>query len=284
LKQLGVALHNYESAQRCFPAAGIYPPRSVSQDSYSALARLLPFLEQYALYEQINFRLPAIAQPSVVKQRIATYLCPDEINDHARTTSSPVRYPLDYAAAVGSWFVYDPNTGLGGNGALPMNHYTRIAEIVDGTSHTIGFAEVKAFGTYVLRNGIPNTLGTPPPNDPAAVLAYGGSLKTQAAHTGWTEGQTFQTGMTFVFTPNTQVVVNKGGTQFDVDYISTRDGSSATELSYAAVTSRSYHSGGLVNVLLMDGSARNISNEIDIGVWRALGTTSGGEMATGLIE
>jgi hypothetical protein len=43
------------------------------------------------------------------------------------------------------------------------------------------------------------------------------------------------------------------------------------------VTSRSYHP-GVVNVCLMDGSCRSISETIDLTVWRALGTRQGGEV------
>ena len=47
--------------------------------------------------------------------------------------------------------------------------------------------------------------------------------------------------------------------------------------TYAAVTSRSYHT-GLVNVLLMDGSVRSVTNGIALSTWRALGTRAGGEV------
>ena len=49
-----------------------------------------------------------------------------------------------------------------------------------------------------------------------------------------------------------------------------------TQISYAAVTSRSYHP-GIVNVVLMDGSVRSIEETIDLRAWRALGTRAGGE-------
>jgi prepilin-type processing-associated H-X9-DG protein len=279
LKQIGLALHNYESANRSFPPAGIYPVGVITADSYSAQARLLAYLEQTNLYAQINFAFSATSQPAVVEQRIAAYLCPDEINDHARE-SAPIRYPLNYAANVGTWFVYNPKTGEGGEGAIPMNHATRVANFTDGLSNTVGFAEVKAYGSYRLGPAQPNVLNAPIPATVAQLLAYGGSLKTQVSHTGWTEGQTFQTGMTFVFPPNTTVIFTASGVKYDVDYISNRDGSSKTVLSYAAMTARSYHSGGIVNVLFMDGSVRPISGQIAADVWQALGTPTGGEMVT----
>jgi prepilin-type N-terminal cleavage/methylation domain-containing protein/prepilin-type processing-associated H-X9-DG protein len=278
LKQIGLALHHYESTHRCFPAAGYYPRRATASDTYSAQARLLSYIEQSNVYLQIDFGLPATSQPTVVEQRIALYLCPDELNDRPRTNSSPVRYPLNYAANVGSWLVYDPNTGLGGDGALQINRGTRMADFVDGTSNTVAFAEVKAYQSYLLGTGQPNSLAAPAPSTPSQLLTLGGSLKANVGHTGWTEGQTFQTGMTFVFPPNAAVTYTAAGVGQDVDYISDRDGSSPTEFSHAAVTARSYHSGSIANVLLADGSARNISSEIALDVWRALGTRAGGEM------
>src|SRR5205807_2289124 len=119
---------------------------------------------------------------------------------------------------------------------------------------------------YLLGTG-PNTLNVPPPASPAALLALGGSLKANVAHTGWTEGQTFQTGLTFVFTPNTTVAYTDSTGAYDVDFVSNRDGSSATRPSYAAMTARSYHGGGIVNVLLMDGSVRSVSSSISLATW-----------------
>jgi prepilin-type N-terminal cleavage/methylation domain-containing protein/prepilin-type processing-associated H-X9-DG protein len=276
LKQIGLALHNYEGTFGSFPPGGVYPVAATSADSYSALARILPYIEQDNVYKLVDLNASAISQPTVVAQRIPIYLCPSEINDRARQ-STPVRYPLNYGANFGSWFVFDPNTGRGGDGAIPLNTNVRTGDIADGLSSTIGFAEVKAYGAYNLgAAALPP--GTPTPNTPADVLALGGTLKTDITHTGWTEGQGFQTGLTFVLTPNTSVPVTSNGITYDVDFVSNRDGSSATKLSYDVLTSRSYHSGGVVNVLLMDGSVRSVTPSIALATWRALGTRAGGEI------
>jgi hypothetical protein len=64
------------------------------------------------------------------------------------------------------------------------------------------------------------------------------------------------------------------------DYNSWQEGRDGTNgrRSYAIVTSRSYHVGG-VQVALVDGSARMISENIDLDVWRGLGTRNGGEVS-----
>ena len=103
-------------------------------------------------------------------QRIPIYICPSEVNDRPGEAPDPVRYPCSYAANVGSWFVYDPNTGQGGDGAFPMNRRRgNAADFGDGLSNTVGFAEVKAYGDYLL--GTARRPATPPPNSPAEVLA-----------------------------------------------------------------------------------------------------------------
>src|SRR5438874_3129530 len=54
LKQIGLALHNYESTNRKYPPAGLYPVGTIANDVYSVQARLLPYLEQGNLYSLIN--------------------------------------------------------------------------------------------------------------------------------------------------------------------------------------------------------------------------------------
>ena len=97
---------------------------------------------------------------------------------------------------------------------------------------------------------------------------------TKNTHVEWVDGKVHETGFTTTFAPNT-VVPCPGQPNTDVDYVA------ATETNlgdtYAAVTSRSYHSGG-VNVLFMDGSVRFVRNAIPLATWRALGTRAGGEV------
>ena len=132
---------------------------------------------------------------------------------------------------------------------------------------------MKAYGAYLL-GGTPTPT---PPLTPVAQLALGGTLRTLSAHTGWTEGQTFHNGVTFVFPPNTRVPFTSGGVEYDVDYVSSRDGSSATAISYASMVSRSYHAGKVVNALFMDGAVRPVRNSVSQAAWRAAGTRNGGE-------
>src|SRR5262245_8920654 len=56
LKQIGLALHNYVDANSALPPNGLYPAGGPN-NTWSALARLLPFVEQGNLHRQIDFSL-----------------------------------------------------------------------------------------------------------------------------------------------------------------------------------------------------------------------------------
>src|SRR5436309_2948215 len=84
LKQIGLALHNYESVAQKYPPIGVYPVNATAGDTYSIQARLLPFLEQGNLYALIDLNVTPATQLNVIRQRIAMYICPSEQRDEER--------------------------------------------------------------------------------------------------------------------------------------------------------------------------------------------------------
>ena len=57
LKQLGLSMHNYESTYQKFPMANVVNFRTATDlrgDGWTWHARILPFVEQTALYNQVN--------------------------------------------------------------------------------------------------------------------------------------------------------------------------------------------------------------------------------------
>ena len=174
LHQLGIALHNYHDIHREFPAAGFFTP-GVTGSNWSAQARLLPFLEQANLEDLIDWRLDYRSQPLVSETRIGPLLCPSEIRDQIRPSSPLNYYPLNYGINLGPWLVFDPATQRGGSGIAHPNSHINFAAILDGTTNTIAFSEVKAYNPYFRDGGSPNGLGVPIPTAPAQVLAWGGT-------------------------------------------------------------------------------------------------------------
>ena len=277
LKQIGLALHNHESARKALPPLGDYLSYG-STVYWSVQARLLPYVEQTNLHALVDFTKPISGQPQVAKLRMPHLLCPSEINDRERIDSPTfTHYPLSYGANAGLWHIAQPPNDRG-SGVFVINRGTRLAEIIDGLSNTLGMAEVKAFTPYLRDGGNPGN-AAPVPASPSDISAYGGEFKVDSGHTEWVDARTHQTGFTTTFTPNTRVPHVDNGKTYDIDFNSMREGRSTTLPTYAVVTSRSYHTGG-VNVLLMDGSVRVISSSIELIAWRALGSRAGGEVVS----
>jgi len=277
LKQIGLALHNYEETYKRYPPGGDYPV-VLTADRWSVHARLLPFLEQANLQRLIDWNQSYSAQPLVTQTRVEIYLCPSDVNDMARPDGALTHYPISYGANYGTWFVWNPLTGAGGAGMFFPNSGLRQRDVADGTTNTLAFAEVKAFTAYLRDGGTPPN-GATPPASPLDVSGYGGNFKTNSGHTEWVDARAHQTGFTTTFGPNTVVPHVSGGTTYDVDYNSNREGKTTDQITYAAVTSRSHHA-GIVHVLLMDGSSRSVSENINIATWRSLGTRAGGEVVS----
>jgi prepilin-type N-terminal cleavage/methylation domain-containing protein/prepilin-type processing-associated H-X9-DG protein len=281
LKQIGLAFHQFAGANNGYlppSMSGASGTNSFLGAPYSAFARILPYVEQTALAQQVNLYISALSQPEVASQRISVFICPAEPNDHPQGLAPPIIYASTYGVVWGDWFFQKYSAGLGGNGAFPLVGFPkqlgiRLVDIVDGTSNTLGAAETKAGGSFLRSAFLP--ANTPVPTNPGDVVAFGGQLTANATHGSWVIAYIEQTGLTTVFAPNTQMTyTNPGdGKQYDIDWAGGND------YLFGAIISRSYHAGG-VNALFMDGSVKFISNSIDQATWRALGTRNGGEPVT----
>src|SRR6187200_1470109 len=87
LKQMGLALHNYESSNGCFPTGGestnfsASPPATQFVDgSYGTLPRLLQFLEGTTIYNTVNFSYEynhsSLGNTTAFTSVLNVFLCP----------------------------------------------------------------------------------------------------------------------------------------------------------------------------------------------------------------
>lgn len=176
LKQVGLALHNYQSTYNTFPPLaylgnGVGKPEGPYHHTW--ITSILPFIEQGPLHDQIDFTLPAWGQPHVA-QLTGTLQCPSspQFSDTSRTHDIAW---TNYVGAEGyelneinyPWYE-DPEED-----ALPRADYSGIftvlqsnsfRDITDGTSNTIIIAERSTYGhkwggRHTGGTGVPRTAG-----------------------------------------------------------------------------------------------------------------------------
>lgn len=291
LKQMGLALHNYESASKRFPPSAVIDfsvTSTANNGSWGVHGRILPFLEQGNLYNEVDLTSAWDNQLSIDQLKLAVYSCPsDAKGDIVRDTGvgRPHLYPTSYGFNFGTWYVYDPATRRGGEGMFYPNSFLKIGACTDGTSNTLFAAEVKAWTPYQ-RNGGPSSTTIPSSIAEAQAAVLSGAQFKDTGHTEWPDGRVHHTGFTTVLVPNSNVPFENAGEVYEqTDFNSWQEGKdgSAGRPSYAIVTSRSYHI-GLVNAAFADGSVRSVADTIDLNVWRALSTRSNGEIISADFE
>ncbi|WP_165232721.1 DUF1559 domain-containing protein [Aquisphaera insulae] len=289
LKQLGLGIHNYESIAGTLPIGGVIDTRPTAFAAWvgwSVHSRLLPLMEQGPMFNSINFTLPYSRADNytVASATVSSLICPSEKDTEPTPASSFFNAPkavTNYGVNLGDWYVFNPG-GPQTRGVFSPNLSRRFASFTDGLSNTVLIAEVKVrnpeYNCVPGLANINNPVSVPDPTADPYVVApeYGGSCGAVGqAHTAWVDGNAQETGMTHAWPPNKVIMGKKG--EGDLDLQGTpffRGGANAT---FAAITSRSYHPGG-VNALLGDGSVRFIKSSIAGTVWRGLGTVSGGEV------
>jgi prepilin-type N-terminal cleavage/methylation domain-containing protein len=297
LKQLGLAIYNYETSQRCLPptAVVVKNPNGTLWTSYlSAFARILPYLDQGNVYGAIKLDAAYgdLANMPAVGRVIGIFLCPSEPH------SEPLLHATfgniggnNYGFSMGDWYVWSGfNDGKNGEpptrSAFGVNLRRRWADFTDGTSQTFLMSEVKNYQPYIRDCGHlslindPNTI-PPPDADPLTVAPeYSGSGCTVLtnAHSQWIEMTVHHCGFTTAWPPNKKTPGGPGLSIPDIDLNSNRERIGGP--TYAAITSRSHHTGG-VHSLFGDGSVHFISSSVDGRIWRALGTVGGGEVIGG---
>jgi prepilin-type N-terminal cleavage/methylation domain-containing protein len=298
LRQIQLAMLQHEVQKSYLPPSSQFPDPVVGTNNlngWSILALMLPHLEQSIITSQIDFKNSYSLNPTVTlangqsvklsSLRVPTYVSPAEPRDEVRFEAGvATHYPFNYAVNLGTWFVYDPATKKGGPGAAYPNSQLRSTDFTDGTTTTLGFAEVKAWNPYYRNKAetAVNLASFPTTTQLCTLGTAPAEFKADTGHTEWVDGRAHHCGFTTTFLPNQKVLCTESSIAYDVDWSNWQEGKDLNGAipnltpTYAAVTARSYFAGG-VNVSMMDNSVRNISDNIDLGVWRAISTRNGKE-------
>ena len=308
LKQMGLALHNYLSANDSLPPADqrIYSPtgaKLISNGDFSVHVRLLSFMEQQPMYNSVNFSLPVLndalgeyVNSTVSLSRLATFLCPSAIwPSYLGTGLAAGPYTTAnvtgncYFASMGSTLEYDStNTGGPPNGlfyfagtinAAPV----RLASVTDGLSNTIAFGEWKPGLGNLASVTIPQDIqfaaaGSLTPNSSDMVMSPNNLVKFQtwqaSCLTGTraprtpTLGQFWAVGLPMLTMGN--LVLGPNPKAANCAFTNSYNSAGAYGLS-------SNHSGGC-NVAMGDGSVRFLKDSVALPALWALGSRAQGEV------
>jgi prepilin-type processing-associated H-X9-DG protein len=255
LKQIGLAMATYESAQRVFPPGYIsnfLPNGTDTGPGWGWAAMALPQAEQAPLYSTINVNL-AIEDPSnstARLTRLAVLLCPSDTvptswwAESRDTSGNPIAQlcqvaPANYVAMYGTT---DP--GIDGDGMYFRDSKIGVVDVRDGTSLTVAAGE-RSFrlGEATWAGSVTGAILFPDNNDgigypraedgPGMVLGHAGGRQGPGAPTG---------------------EVN----QF-----------------------YSLHAGPGINVLFADGHVAFLKSTMSYVTFQALATRAGGEVISG---
>ncbi|MHC5538194.1 DUF1559 family PulG-like putative transporter [Singulisphaera rosea] len=178
LKQMGLAIANYESAQGAYPlgavlnnatdqvancGGGVAPDGPGAPRDFTMLALVLPYLEQTNAYYAVNFDLRAdgtylqgvnagAANSTALLTTVTSYLCPSDQVRASKLGPGPIAYSqTSYFPSGGTWNTIAYYAGPEcwnqdvGNGAFDGYTAYSVSAFVDGTSHTIFAGESSRF-------------------------------------------------------------------------------------------------------------------------------------------
>jgi type II secretory pathway pseudopilin PulG len=277
LRQIGLALHNYESNFQVYPAATagylLMQPTGADARDFSPFVYLLPYLDEQALYSTVNFDVTAFdPEPgwdgpenvTALSRRVSLFLCPTDPWPSVQGAGT-----TNYRVNVGTGpRAFPPDD----NGAFDVATWHTVAEFRDGLASTAAVSErVKGDGEGTRYSPAPDIwqsgpIGATPSLEQLRVLcaAPSGPIPKHYSNAGasWFHGGSLWTWYNHGLTPNHHIP----------------DCTTAATVSVmpGLVTARSMHPGS-VGVLMMDGSVRNAQDTISLEVWQALATRSGAE-------
>lgn len=256
LHQMGIALHNYHSGMRRFPA-GI-----VRKHSTFWSAGLLPYVEQDNLYNSLDFTEPwsvAYGPNAVACQTlIPVFRCPSSgAPRRSNSQGVPNRVPCTYLAVGSGTDTRESATSadhLGRyhrDGLMYLDSDHRMASITDGTSNTLAIGEALVKFEVI---GFDLDVVSPQLLDHWYIGSQGIGPTTDNA--------------------TREVSEALGSTGVPINSIFKDDiWVDAKEMCFS-----SHHTGG-AQFVFGDSHVRFLSDGIDARVYSALGTIAGGEVA-----
>jgi prepilin-type N-terminal cleavage/methylation domain-containing protein/prepilin-type processing-associated H-X9-DG protein len=259
LKQLGLGVHNYVSAHQTLPPG-------VDNLRFSTHVHLLQYLEQDNIHRSINFSFAANhannAGPFAMKVKI--FDCPSDPQG-----SVPAGWP-------GNNYVFNYGTGVAWQNPTPNGPFGMFVDrglkfpggVPDGTSST-------ACASEHLKGDWSNAVATPRTD----LITPSGAVPTTPDEAVGTCRAADPMNLSFQFRSDNGGYFLQGQHTTLYEHIDLPNRRSCAWRVPPTMnqSATSAHSGG-VNVLMLDGSVRFVSETITLATWRAVGTRDGSEV------
>jgi prepilin-type N-terminal cleavage/methylation domain-containing protein/prepilin-type processing-associated H-X9-DG protein len=301
LKQMGLALHNYENSNGAFPPAcksinlTTTPPSVMFPDTgFSVQARILSYIEGSVQYNALNFAYEyndaSGGNFTGSSPAMNVFICPSSPRSSTRDTapSDPNGSPFERAQSSGYGYMdYAPSVytdinvvggtlATGGVGATSIVPYrnktlaakgllkdgkTALSEITDGLSNTVAIIECAGRDERFVSQFFEGMY--------PIVRGQGPAGGPTARHRYWRwadPGSAFGTSGQ----PNNKGMPTNEGVAWPTTIATAGNQAGANEEPY------SYHPGG-VNALYGDGSVRFLKDSVNLVALRSILTLAGGE-------
>lgn len=287
LKQIAIAFHNYHDTYKTLPRVrydGAGPPiaeptcdpngswgcgyNGCRRQTTGMFVRMLPFLEQEALYNEYKLTCSTFATTNkdlTFNARIGTFVCPSDRVENGWAQSN-------YVWSLGPSLAWDdgPANGIG---MLRWDNEVRLTDAKDGTSNTVMLAEqligdgndgMRSTSDVVL--SVPMNIPYTFPSDvqvnqvgAAAEAAWGNQRSGHCAFRVWSSPFLW---CNEIAPPNWK-------------YPEVQDAGCGIRVGSGIRPPRSEHPAG-VNVALADGTVHFVSGDINLETWQSLGGRNDG--------
>tara|TARA_R110002095_G_scaffold77659_6_gene66606 strand:- start:1057 stop:2070 length:1014 start_codon:yes stop_codon:yes gene_type:complete len=284
MKQFGLAMHNYHEAHSTFPlGASVNFATSSGGGNFitNGIVMMLPYFDQGNLSNLYDATKPWEQQsPTVARTNIAMFVCPSNVG------TNPITEPA-LASLIPVGGTYGITTYLmsrGSNvawcqtsaqptdvkGMFDLNRGAKMRDITDGSSNTIAMGEGATGSQFPLCENQGCNTATGP-----SIEATQGWIVAQPPPSDFKAGL-FMGPRAGVFGSTADRINKKYTTETVID-LTNFTNCMVINNTDATSNFRSQHIGGC-HFLYADGSVHFISENVDLGLYRALSTIQGGEV------
>ncbi len=315
LKQLGLAMHNYHDAWKCYPPGLVDDDGNPSDGQYTGFVLLLPFVEETALYNAYNLKVGSQSgtddaltprsgwmhptNSTVVSKQLSQFYCPSNRSEGvvALGRSGWVAGATDYAMASGAAPLLCSDRVSNENvaklrGYFGINASVRVSDVKDGTSQTVAMGEVSGGETWLGTTNMAGASVKPAdalgarPSDPTLWFVDQGwavaRIDGRTPH--WPRGSVLFAAYQHLGADNNldsgpdKLAARMNTQPLVVSAVGQRPGDAPCGSRDDRLSPvRSAHEGG-AQFLFGDGTVRFISENVDQRVYAAIFTIAGGEV------